>query len=65
MVISEIITLSRTLAENIAEGIKPEALRRILEENNYKSFYSDAKEKVAAGITTDEEIRRELGPGYE
>jgi type II secretory ATPase GspE/PulE/Tfp pilus assembly ATPase PilB-like protein len=65
MVISEIITLSRALAENIADGIKPEALRKILEESNYKNFYSDAKEKAAEGITTDEEIRRELGPGYE
>jgi type II secretory ATPase GspE/PulE/Tfp pilus assembly ATPase PilB-like protein len=65
LVISEIITLSPKLADAIAEGTKPEALRKILEKSNHKTFYDDAGEKVAAGITTSEEIRRELGRGYE
>jgi type II secretory ATPase GspE/PulE/Tfp pilus assembly ATPase PilB-like protein len=65
LVISEIITVSPILAGNIAGGAKLEGLRSILKDNNMKNFYDDAREKVRAGETTAEEIKRELGYGYE
>jgi type II secretory ATPase GspE/PulE/Tfp pilus assembly ATPase PilB-like protein len=64
-VLSEIITVSRSLAEKISEGAKIEALRKALKEAGVTTFYDDAREKAAGGITTAEEVRRELGRSYE
>jgi type II secretory ATPase GspE/PulE/Tfp pilus assembly ATPase PilB-like protein len=65
IVLSEIIRISGDLAEKISEGTKIELLRKALEEAGVPVFYDDAREKVAGGITTVEEVRRELGRGYE
>jgi type II secretory ATPase GspE/PulE/Tfp pilus assembly ATPase PilB-like protein len=62
-VAAEIISVDADLAEHIARGIEVESLRKLLKEQNYKTLYEDAREKAIAGITTEAEIRRELGGG--
>jgi type II secretory ATPase GspE/PulE/Tfp pilus assembly ATPase PilB-like protein len=61
IVISEIIEVTPGLAEQIADGLTPAGLRKTLSRSGFKSFFDDAREKTAAGITTEAEIRRELG----
>jgi type II secretory ATPase GspE/PulE/Tfp pilus assembly ATPase PilB-like protein len=63
VVISEIVEITRELASDIADGLKPEMLRKLLLNKGNKTFFDDAKEKIAHGITTDVEVRRELGGG--
>jgi type II secretory ATPase GspE/PulE/Tfp pilus assembly ATPase PilB-like protein len=60
-VISEIIFITAKIAEYIGEGIHAEPLRQALKENHFKTMFDDAKGKAAAGITTDDEVKRELG----
>ena len=61
VVISEIIEVSPALAGQIADGLGPAGLRKILARDGFKPFSEDAREKVVDGITTKEEIRREIG----
>jgi general secretion pathway protein E/type IV pilus assembly protein PilB len=59
--VAEIITVDSPLAERLAAGIGPEALRDLLSRRNYTTLYEDAMAKVAQGLTTREEVQRELG----
>jgi type II secretory ATPase GspE/PulE/Tfp pilus assembly ATPase PilB-like protein len=60
-VIAEILLMTSALADCISRGIQAEELRRTLEQGGYRTLLDDAEEKVRAGITTGEEIKRELG----
>jgi type II secretory ATPase GspE/PulE/Tfp pilus assembly ATPase PilB-like protein len=60
-VIAEIIRFDVTLSDLIAGGITIDQLRSYLKEKNFKSLFDDADEKINSGISTESEIRRELG----
>jgi len=60
-VIAEIIPVTAELTDLIAEGLEIEKLRTYLKKQNYKRLFDDAKEKIAKGISTKAEIKRELG----
>jgi type II secretory ATPase GspE/PulE/Tfp pilus assembly ATPase PilB-like protein len=60
-VAAEILVFTTELSNLISGGIPPEKLRLALGKKGYKTFFDDAKEKADAGITTPEEIKRELG----
>jgi len=60
-VIAEFIPVTADLCDLIANGPDIEKLRSYLEKQNYKTLFDDAEEKVAAGISTKLEIKRELG----
>jgi type II secretory ATPase GspE/PulE/Tfp pilus assembly ATPase PilB-like protein len=49
------------LSDLISTGAAIAQLRNYLEKINFKTLFDDAGEKAASGITTIEEIRRELG----
>jgi general secretion pathway protein E/type IV pilus assembly protein PilB len=61
IVVAEIIFLTTELSDFISKDAAPETIRIILEKTGYRTFYEDAKEKADAGMTTIEEIKRELG----
>jgi general secretion pathway protein E/type IV pilus assembly protein PilB len=59
--IAEIITITPELSDQISCGVQPEKLRLLLKKADHKTLFDDAKDKVLEGITTDEEVKRELG----
>jgi len=59
--IAEFIPVDLKLQDMIAGGIVIEQLRRHLQEKHFKTLYDDAEEKVSSGLTTEAEIKRELG----
>jgi type II secretory ATPase GspE/PulE/Tfp pilus assembly ATPase PilB-like protein len=60
-VISEFLSFSNELSDSIGKGINPAELRLLLKKENHITLLDDGREKVKAGITTEEEIQRELG----
>jgi type II secretory ATPase GspE/PulE/Tfp pilus assembly ATPase PilB-like protein len=60
-VVAEIITVDTPLAEQLAQGIRPEPLRVLLTQRQYSTLYDDALAKVEEGRTTRAEVQRELG----
>jgi general secretion pathway protein E/type IV pilus assembly protein PilB len=61
IVIAEFIAVGVELSDMISVGTGIELLRRYLREKHFKTLYDDAEEKIANGITTETETRRELG----
>jgi general secretion pathway protein E/type IV pilus assembly protein PilB len=60
-VIAEFIPVDNALSDMIAKGIAVEKLRSHLKGKNHTNLSDDAKEKIKSGITTESEIKRELG----
>ena len=60
-VIAEFIPIDLALSDLISGGIIIEELRKYLQKSHFKTIFDDAEEKAASGITTEAEIRRELG----
>jgi general secretion pathway protein E len=60
-VVSETIAVSGELSGLIGGGITPGKLRSLIAERGHRTMLDDAKEKAEAGITSESEIRRELG----
>jgi len=60
-VVAEFIQFDTTLSDMVSGGIAIEQLRRYLQGKDFKTLFDDANERVALGITTESEIRRELG----
>ena len=60
-VAAECIPVELELSDMIAGGCTIEQLRLYLRKTNFRDIFDDAEGKAAAGITTDAEIRRELG----
>jgi type II secretory ATPase GspE/PulE/Tfp pilus assembly ATPase PilB-like protein len=60
-VIAEFIQMDIELSDMIANGAAIELLRTHLQKKDFKTIYDDAEEKASAGISTEEEIQRELG----
>jgi type II secretory ATPase GspE/PulE/Tfp pilus assembly ATPase PilB-like protein len=61
IVVSEMLQITRVLAGQISDEVISGKLRKFLEKSGHKTLFDDAKEKVALGVTSHEEIRRELG----
>jgi general secretion pathway protein E/type IV pilus assembly protein PilB len=59
--LAEFIPVNIELADLIAGRTQIETLRSFLKKKNFRTLYDDAEEKAASGITTQEEVRRELG----
>ena len=59
--IAEFISVDLTLQDMIAAGAVIEQLRSRLNDMRFKTLYDDAEEKVSSALTTEAEIRRELG----
>jgi len=59
--VAEFIPVDIKLQDMIAGGIVIEQLRSHLEEVRFRTLYDDAEEKISSGLTTEAEIRRELG----
>jgi len=59
--IAEFIPVDLTLQDMIAAGAVIEQLRLYLNKMRFKTLYEDAEEKISSGLTTEAEIRRELG----
>jgi len=59
--IAEFISVDLTLQDMIAAGAVIEQLRSRLNNMRFKTLYDDAEEKVSSALTTEAEIRRELG----
>ncbi len=60
-VVAEIIYITDDIADHIAKEIQSGEFRRILSESHYKTLFDDGNEKAAQGITSPEELKRELG----
>jgi type II secretory ATPase GspE/PulE/Tfp pilus assembly ATPase PilB-like protein len=45
----------------VGSGAPPEKLLSVLAKRRFTTLFDDAAEKAASGITTPDEIRRELG----
>jgi general secretion pathway protein E/type IV pilus assembly protein PilB len=60
-VIAEFIPVTPELAGMIAAGTGIEKMRSYLQDRGHLTIFDDAHEKKERGITTDAEIRRELG----
>jgi len=60
-VIAEFISVGTALSDMIAQGTVMEELRIYLKKKDQKTLFDDAEEKITIGITTESEIRRELG----
>ena len=60
-VIAEFIPIDVELSDMIAGGIKIEQMRSYLHKISFRTLYDDAKKKVSSGLTTELEIKRELG----
>jgi type II secretory ATPase GspE/PulE/Tfp pilus assembly ATPase PilB-like protein len=60
-VIAEFIPVTTVLSDLIAGGLDIEKLRAYLKKQYYKTLFDDAREKITAGISTEVEIKRELG----
>jgi len=59
--VAEFIPVDIKLQDMIAGGIVIEQLRSYLKEVRFRTLYDDAEEKISSGLTTEAEIRRELG----
>jgi type II secretory ATPase GspE/PulE/Tfp pilus assembly ATPase PilB-like protein len=59
--IAEFIQIDLALQDMIAAGAVIEQLRSRLNNIHFKTLYDDAEEKVSSALTTEVEIRRELG----
>jgi len=59
--IAEFISVDLTLQDMIAAGAVIEQLRSRLNDMRFKTLYDDAEDKVASSLTTEAEVRRELG----
>jgi type II secretory ATPase GspE/PulE/Tfp pilus assembly ATPase PilB-like protein len=59
--IAEFISVDLILQDMIAAGAAIEQLRSRLNNMCFKTLYDDAEEKVSSALTTEAEIRRELG----
>jgi general secretion pathway protein E/type IV pilus assembly protein PilB len=59
--IAEFLSVDIALSDMIAKGVLIEQLRSYLKEKKFTTLFDDAKEKINSGITTESEIRRELG----
>jgi general secretion pathway protein E/type IV pilus assembly protein PilB len=59
--IAEFIPVDITLQDMIAAGAVIEQLRTHLNKIHFKTLYDDAEEKVSSTLTTEAEVRRELG----
>jgi len=60
-VIAEFVPVTVELSDLISGGPDIEKLRTYLKKQGYKTLFDDAMEKINAGITTESEIRREMG----
>jgi general secretion pathway protein E/type IV pilus assembly protein PilB len=60
-VIAEFIPVDTAISDMISAGVAIGQLRRYLQNRRFRSIFDDAGEKAASGITTEGEIRRELG----
>ena len=60
-VAAEIIPFDNELSEMVAAGTSMEKIRLFLHRKHFKTLYDDAEEKVLSGLTTEAEIKRELG----
>ena len=60
-VIAEIISVNEEIREIISANSKNQTLQSYLLNNNHKTLWDDAMEKIAGGITAMQEIQRELG----
>ncbi|MCL2878837.1 MAG: GspE/PulE family protein [Treponema sp.] len=63
-VIAEIISIDKTLQSIIADGANNDQLESWLKKINHRTLLDDAREKVFMGISTEQEIRRELGGSH-
>jgi len=59
--IAEFLPIDIVLSDMIAKSVLIEQLRPYLKEKKYVSLFDDANEKIELGITTESEIKRELG----
>jgi general secretion pathway protein E/type IV pilus assembly protein PilB len=64
-IIAEFIPIDEKLRDMITGGIAIEQLRSHLRQERYRTLLDDGEEKAISGITTEGEIRRELGYGNE
>ena len=60
-VVAEFIPVDTALSDMISGGAAIEQLRRYLLNKKFRTLFDDADEKAASGVTTEPEIRRELG----
>jgi len=60
-VIAEFIPVDVELSDMIAAGTVVEKMQMHLQKRHFKTLYDDAVEKVLSGLTTETEIKRELG----
>lgn len=60
-IIAEFIPVTLELSDVIAAGSDTKKLRAYLHSKHYTTLFDDANDKVASGITTEAEVRRELG----
>jgi len=60
-VIAEFIAADADLTDLISGGAVSEQFRQYLQSSDFKDLFDDAENKAASGITTEAEIRRELG----
>ncbi len=58
---AEIILTDEALEEAIAKGETQKTMKKILQRQGFVSIYDDANAKMTEGLTTVDEIRRELG----
>jgi type II secretory ATPase GspE/PulE/Tfp pilus assembly ATPase PilB-like protein len=59
--VAEFIQVDLKLQDMIAGGIVIEQFRTHLQNIHFKTLYDDAEEKISSGLTTEAEIKRELG----
>ena len=60
-VVAEFITIEEEMQKLISAGSTIDRLTEYLRETGHDNFFDDAKEKVKSGITTEQEMIRELG----
>ena len=60
-VIAEFIPINTDLSDLISSGIGIQEMRGFLQKISFKSLFDDADEKIALNLTTELEVRRELG----
>jgi type II secretory ATPase GspE/PulE/Tfp pilus assembly ATPase PilB-like protein len=60
-VIAEFIPVDVEFSDMIAAGTVIEKMRLYLLKRNIKTLHDDAEEKLLSGLTTELEIKRELG----
>ncbi|MCL2880807.1 MAG: GspE/PulE family protein [Treponema sp.] len=60
-VIAEFIPFDTALSDLVSRGAAVEQFRSYLRGKNYRTLFEDAEEKISSGISTEDELRRELG----